>query len=248
MSIKAYRRIVKGIFFMLTVYAIFTLTPNKYYMLILLGSMLVITLMFRTVFCGWVCPIGTLFDLVRGVGKGFGKLPFIKPINKRYKKWIKRNRVVLRKIDKYARFFRYVLFLWIFQAALFGIASIKNEGERGIESILYLVIAMLIAGLFIERSWCKYSCPVGALMGIVGKLSPTSITRNEETCISCNICSNICPMNIDVAKRDFVKDIDCHTCVKCVDACPVDDALNLKINLPKSKKQKSSKKETKKRA
>lgn len=56
------------------------------------------------------------------------------------------------------------------------------------------------------------------------------------------------PMNIDVAKRDFVKDIDCHTCVKCVDACPVDDALNLKINLPKSKKQKSSKKETKKRA
>ncbi|MCD6180680.1 MAG: 4Fe-4S binding protein [Bacteroidales bacterium] len=241
MGVKTYRIIVKGVFFALALFAVFNITPNKYYMLILLGLTLVITLLFRTVFCGWVCPIGTLFDLLRGVGKGFGKIPFVKPINKKYKKWIKKNTVVLRKIDKYVRFFRYVFFLWILQSALLGIASIKNEGERGIESVLYLVIVMLVAGLFIERAWCKYSCPVGALMGIVGKLSPTSITRNEDACISCNICSNTCPMNIDVVKRDFVKDIDCQTCMKCVDACPVDNALDLKMKPTLFNKKDSSK-------
>jgi len=197
-----------------------------------LSITLVITILFRTVFCGWVCPLGTVFDLIRGSGKWIGSLAVIKPIKRKYRRWIKRNKGILGKLDHYARYFRYVFLLWILQAAFLGIASIKHGDERGIISVLYLLLVLGIIGLFVERSWCKYSCPVGAVMGVFSKLSPTSVTRNESACIECNICSGICPMNIDVAHLERVREIDCQTCIKCVDACPVGEALALKFKTP----------------
>jgi len=229
MNIKLSRRIAKALAFLLSLYAILNFAPNKYFMLIVLAAILGISLLLRTVFCGWICPMGTLFDLIRELGKKIGNFSVMRPINNPYKKWVKKNKSVLNKIDRYSRYFRYAFFLWILQSIFLGIASIKSEGERGIMSVLYVVIAMLILGLFIERSWCKYICPVGAFLGLVSKLSPTKISRNEETCINCTLCSKVCPMNIDVANKKFVKDIDCQTCLKCVDACPVDNALALKI-------------------
>ncbi len=122
--------------------------------------------------------------------------------------------------------------MWILQSIFLGLASIKDEGEHGILSVLYLLIAMIVSGLFIERSWCKYICPIGAFLGLVSKISITRISRNEEACIKCNICSKVCPMNIDVANRLSVKDIDCQAGLKCVDACPVDNALSVKTKIP----------------
>ncbi len=229
---EKWRRIVKGILLLLTVYAIFTITPNKYYMLTGLSIALIVTILFRTVFCGWICFLGTVFDLIRSVGKWFGSISVAKPINRKYKRWVKNNKIVLGRIDHYARYFRYVLLLWILQAAFLGIASIKDGDERGIVSVLFLLIALAVLGLFVERSWCKYSCPVGAVLGVFSKISPTSVTRNESGCIDCNICSRICPMNIDVANLKRVSEIDCQTCVQCVEACPEDDALDLKTNIP----------------
>ena len=98
MNIKIYRRIIKGLFLLLSVYAFLNLTPNKHFMLIALSTTLFITILFRTIFCGWVCPLGTIFDLIRGLGKGIGNLSVIKPINKKYEKWVKSNRVSLDKI------------------------------------------------------------------------------------------------------------------------------------------------------
>ncbi len=238
LNTKTWRRILKGLILALTVYAVFNVTPHKPYMLIGLSSTLIITVLFRSVFCGWICPLGTLFDLVREAGKGVGKLPFVKPINRKYKAWVKTNRKYLDRIDHYARYFKYVFFLWILQSAFLGIASIKNGNERGFESVLYFLIAFLVMGLFIERSWCKYACPVGAVIGLFAKFSPTRITRDSAACIDCNICSKTCPLNIDVANTRYVQELDCHTCVQCVEACPVDDALALKFITPQFKKSK----------
>jgi len=47
-------------------------------------------------------------------------------------------------------------------------------------------------------------------------------------------------MNIDVANTKYVQEFDCQTCLQCVEACPVDDALNLKIKAPKFNKKKNS--------
>ncbi len=232
LNTKTWRRISKTTFLILTVIAVLTIVPQKPYMLVGLAVTLVATLFLRTVFCGWVCPLGTVFDLIRYLGKWVGSLSAIMPINRKTKRWIKSKQVGLSKVDHYARYLRYVFLLWILQAAFLGIASIKNGDEKGIVSVLYLLIALGIVGLFVERSWCKYACPVGAVMGIFSKLSPTSVTRNESVCIECNICSKTCPMKIDVAHIRRVREIDCQTCVKCIEACPVDDALALKFIIP----------------
>lgn len=232
MKYKRFRKIIKGLVLALTLYAILNFAPNKHFMLIVFGFILVTTLLFNTGFCGWICPMGTVFDIIRGIGKKFGNIAFIQPLNKKFKKWIKKNKKGLLKIDHYLRYFRYVFFLWILQSIFLGLASIKEEGERGIMSVFPVVIAMIISGFFIERSWCKYLCPVGAFLGIVSKISLSRITRNEDACIKCNICTKVCPMNIDVAHRISVNDIDCQSGLKCVDACPVDNALSFKTKIP----------------
>jgi len=212
--------------------SVFTITPDKDYMLVGLLLVLVLTILFRPIFCGWVCPLGTVFDLIRSFGEWLGNKSLIRPFNRRYKWWVKNNQITLHKIDHYARYLRYVFLLWILQAAFLGIASIKNGDERGIVTALYLLIALAIIGLFVQRSWCKYACPVGAILGVFSGLSPTSITRNAERCIDCHICSRICPMTIDVANLSRVCKIDCQTCIKCIEACPVDNALELKFQTP----------------
>jgi polyferredoxin len=81
MNFKIFRRIIKGLVLLLSVYAILNFAPNKYFMLIVLASILFITLFLRTVFCGWICPMGTLFDLIRELGKKIGNLSVMRPIN-----------------------------------------------------------------------------------------------------------------------------------------------------------------------
>ncbi len=227
-----WRRITKNSVLLLTVYALFYITPYKPYMLVGFVTILLITVLFRTVFCGWICPLGTVFDLVRGIGIGLARVPMIKPINQKYKHWIKVNRSRLDKLDHHARYIKYIFLAWILQAAILGIASIKHGDERGIESVLYILIAFLVMGAFIKRSWCRYACPVGALISLAARFSPTRITRDEALCVNCNICSRTCPMNIDVAHVKHVQELDCHTCIQCVEVCPVDDALQLKFIFP----------------
>lgn len=231
-SAKTYRAIIQGFFLVFSIFFLVKFQPSQEFMLTTLTLLLLITLLFRTGFCGWICPIGAIVDFIRWLGKKIGGLSFIKPTNKKYKKWVKNNKGLLSKIDKYARYFRYVFLLWILQAAFLSIASIKSGDEHGILTVLYLVIGLLVLGLFVDRAWCKYACPLGAILGIFGKLGLSRITRNEEACISCNLCSKNCPMSIDVAKKKQVNLLDCNTCLTCVDVCPVEGAIDLKMNIP----------------
>jgi len=229
---KIYRLTTQAIFLAITIYFLLNFTPQKPIMLSIVALILVSTVFLRAAFCGWVCPIGTINDLLRLLGKSLGKIAFIKPLNKAYHKWLKNNQPLLSKVDKFARYFRYLLLLWILQAAIFSFASIKEPGKHGAFSIIYFVIGLLILGLFNSRAWCKYGCPVGGLIGLVSKLSPTHVTRNIENCLNCKKCSKACPMGIDVAAIEHVNTLDCNTCLICIDACPVEDTLALKMNFP----------------
>lgn len=234
---RAYRMIIQGFFLAFSIFFLVTFYPSQEFMLTTLAVLLLITIVFRTGFCGWICPLGAIFDFIRGLGKQIGNLAVMKPINKRYKKWVKQNKGILVKIDKYARSLKYLLLLWIFQAAFLSIGSIKEGDEHGIIALLYPLIGILILGLFVDRSWCKYACPLGATLGIFGKISFSRVTRNEQSCINCKLCSKSCPMSIDVASLPSVNKLDCNTCLNCVDACPVEGALDLKLKLPFSNKQ-----------
>lgn len=219
-----------------------TLTHVNTSNIILFGLIVLITLLLRSGFCSWICPFGTLQDIVRWFGKKIGGLSLIKPINKRYHRLLKDNKSVLSLIDKYARYIKYGVLAWAILSAAYYVhleyreydpfAAILKIVELEVSTGFYILIGVLILALFIDRPWCKYACPLGATIGLIGKLSPTRVKRNEEICTGCNICSKSCSMNIDVANQDYVKSAECNHCLECIDSCPTKGALDLRVMLP----------------
>ncbi len=202
----------------------------------LMWLVLLLSLFFGPVFCGWVCPIGTVQEFIGKIGK--------KIFPKKY------NRFVPYKIDIWLRYLRYIVLILIvvltakelrlvFQNycpyfSLFNIWS--NEVAL---SALILLGFIFIGSLFIERPWCKYLCPLGALLGIFNLFRIVKLKRNNNTCIQCKKCDNICPMNIKVSNKEVIRDHQCISCLLCTDeiTCPVNNTLHLTLLKKKDSKK-----------
>lgn len=74
------------------------------------------------------------------------------------------------------------------------------------------------------RIWCRYGCPLAALMHIYTRFSKYRILSEKKKCISCNICTKVCHMGIDVmgfsSKGIPMNDAECVRCSTCVHSCP----------------------------
>ncbi len=188
--------------------------------LVLAGIVLLLSILFGPVFCGWVCPLGTVQEWVGKLGK--------KLFRRRY------NHFIPARLDTILRYLRYGVLAWvlyvtatsgilIFEAydpyyALFNFWS--TEVAWSALAILGLV---LILSIFVERPWCKYACPYGAVLGITNLFRVFSIKRSETTCKLDGACSIMCPMNISVDSKKTVRDHQCISCLECTSeaVCPV---------------------------
>lgn len=197
--------------------------------LILLIITVLLSLIFRRSFCGLICPFGALQEFFGLAGKKIFKKEFIIPEN----------------IDKPLRYLKYIVLiitlyfafktsgLWVNTYdpwAAYGHISegiTTLTGEYLIASIILIII--LIGSLLYDRFFCKYLCPMGAFYGLISKLSPSKIVRNEDTCVNCDLCSKNCPINIKVSKLKEVKSAECISCQKCVLSCPKNNILQFKV-------------------
>lgn len=191
--------------------------------------------LFGPIFCGWVCPFGSFQEWLGKLGK--------KVFKRRY------NNFVPSKIDKVLGLLRYVVLIWVVYVtavsaklvfatydpynALFSFWT--SEAQIAGIVVLLLVVA---ASFFIERPWCKYACPYGALLGLTNYIKPFSVRRNAKTCISCGKCDRACPMNIEVSKSGSVRDARCISCLECTSeaACPIKDTVELSVASPRRSK------------
>ncbi|MGB9663575.1 MAG: 4Fe-4S binding protein [Ignavibacteria bacterium] len=188
-------------------------------------------------FCSWICPIGFLSENLGELGE------------KIFKRKIKMPRLIdlpLRSL-KYLLlgFFVYVIFfamdvlaLKLFLDSPYNqVADIKMYYffARISKFSLNVIIILAVLSIVFRNFWCRYLCPYGALLGLVGLFSPIKIKRNVESCIDCDKCSKACPNFIDVAKKKFVISDECTSCMNCIDSCPVKQTLYLEI-LPAKKK------------
>jgi polyferredoxin len=101
------------------------------------------------------------------------------------------------------------------------------------------VLAMATVGLFVlgmpvmRRFWCRL-CVLGILMQFlrVNRWSLFALTKAPKRCTYCGSCSRACPVDIleiyEERERTAVRLADCHLCLKCVEACPEDEALTAK--------------------
>jgi len=105
--------------------------------------------------------------------------------------------------------------------------AITNKFEFNTPFISLLAFKMFILGLFfaavykIPLFWCRYICPVGALMGIFGKISFLGLNRSLTKCEKCPECVKACPMQIKILDYPWGKfnHQECILCFRCVDAC-----------------------------
>jgi polyferredoxin len=81
------------------------------------------------------------------------------------------------------------------------------------------VVGVLVFVSFVDRGWCRYLCPIGAMYGPFNKIAVTDLEFSSERCVHCQKCIAVCPMGIN--PKENKTDPECIRCGRCEEACPV---------------------------
>lgn len=190
----------------------------------LLIGVVALTILTKRTFCGWVCPLGSISEWI-------GRLAD--------KVWKKRPRIP-RSVDRYMRLLRYpVLAIILYYTYQIGDLIFRGYdpfylifsgmGHGALGWISYGVIALFVIGAFFQPMFfCRYFCPLAAVLDPFSKIGLVRIRRNMETCTDCTVCNRKCHFGLEPMEMKKVTHRDCVNCLECVEACPVENCLEVK--------------------
>jgi len=189
------------------------------------GLAFISALLLGRAFCGWFCWFGGYLELIEwGIGD---KLKVTIP---------RRILLYLGAIPFVAlglKIYGATLSNWILRGfpAAFTFQLTDVEPWSGQQTGISIVITAILFGpvllyVFGRRAWCRYLCPIGALLKIFSKVSVGKVRLVNDECIGCGMCNRACAMQVDVMgdlnKYGKVFSSNCIACLKCTDACPTD--------------------------
>jgi len=221
-------------------------------LIFILWSAVAASLLFwgRGAFCGWLCPFGALQELLNRVAKAI-KIPQVSvPWGLHERLWP----------------LKYMIFLGLFGMSLYSLAWAEQLAEvepfktaiilkftRDWPYVLFAV-SLLAAGLFIERFYCRYLCPLGAALAIPGRMRMFDWLKRYRECGSpCQRCAKECMVQA-IHPEGHINPNECLYCLNCQQLyyddhrCPVVIQRRLKRerhaamaskNLPPTKRQKN---------
>lgn len=193
-------------------------------------SVLVATVLVGNAFCGWVCPFGAFQDALTWVKRKLHvhtvHIPRVWDARLRWGRFVVLAVIVWMSATTARLWFSdYDPYLTVF--------SLRWLFEFNARTMLLqlTILAVVVAGsLLVERFWCRYLCPLGAVFAVAGHLSILRIRRSPAACTDCARCDAPCPMGIEPSRAQPFVSTDCIGCMECVVACPV--AGSLKVDGP----------------
>lgn len=200
--------------------SLFGVGANVFMLTVALGfAFLVSTIFVGRMFCGYLCPLGTIQEAVFSPrGRKYRKqhqIPYF------YEKRFASLKYAILLITT-ALSIGGIGYVYIRLCPIYALSLLPRLAMPGLAVLLLIVIA----GVFQERFWCRFLCPYAALMNIfqgLGKLfglKRRKIHRNLERCVDCGICMLYCPMNLNIAEDEYVHSAECIHCDVCANKCP----------------------------
>lgn len=188
-------------------------------------------LIFGRAFCGWVCPMDFLFEIIN-----------------KAKKWQKMKLKISTHIG-FAVVIVFLIFSYFTEIPFFtNYLSHLTNFFRMLTSGVFLSlnlpvdktvfyfsggIIFLLLGLeyFFPRLWCRVLCPLGKIYGIFNKMSLLRLKLQIGQCWRCNLCEQICYMDVRIssANKPLLRDSNCIYCGKCIEGCS-EKAKIIKMN------------------
>ena len=186
-------------------------------------TVMLLTIVMGRWFCGWLCAFGAYNDLVYFISKKVFKTKFR----------------VDEKVDSILKYAKYIILVFIMIISWTMGSSILESTSpwdafgqiTDISTIfsslligLILLILITIGAAFIERFFCRYLCPLGAVFSIISKIGIVKINKPKADCGKCRACTMNCSMGLDLYKVNGVRGGDCINCLKCTEICPRNNA------------------------
>lgn len=189
-----------------------------------------LSLLLRRSFCSWICPVAAISEFTWKAGF----------------RLLLRNLRLPTWIDVAFRGMKYLLLA--FYVYFIAIAMSSDELFRFIQSDYHMIadvrlmnyflhispfalgvsLVLVVLSVVLKNPFCRYLCPYGALLGLLATLSPLRVTRNTERCVSCGVCSKVCPTYIDVMHKTTVASPECIACWRCISHCRFNEALSMR--------------------
>jgi len=201
--------------------------------LALFFALILLTLLARKAFCGWICPVGAISEWFAALGRRLfprireddesAPLHALEPPRRidRILRWLrlpvliiilyftfKTGELIFRGYDPY-----YILFSF-----------------HGHEVMMwsYAILGIILLGVVLfPMAWCRYLCPLGAALWPFSALGRLRLVRHENTCTDCRACDRACPHSIVISSVQEVRSGECTLCFDCTDVCPEDKVLVL---------------------
>lgn len=189
------------------------------------GFLLALGILFGRLICGWICPFGLIQEIIHKIPlpklklwKGFNLIKYIILI----------VFVILMPVIAVnymgmgqPAFCQYICPAGTLEGGI-PLLTTHPELRQTIGALFGLKAAILVLTLigcvFIYRFFCKMICPLGAIYGLLNKISMYHIEIDDDKCTECGRCAKVCKMDVDPAKNP--NSAECIRCGKCAESCP----------------------------
>ena len=162
-----------------------------------------LSFVFGRVFCGYICPVGAVQELVYHIP------------GKKMRITSKTVTIVFRLLFLAA----FVILALGFSIGLLGYLGIRDFFHLNFASgSFYVFLTLVIISIFVYRPNCRFFCPYGALLSLASMKGLFKFRRNDN-CNYCEDCVSACPTN-EAGEADLKQ--ECYTCNRCKEACPLD--------------------------